>query len=294
MATQRIATSSSTKGDGRPIGIFDSGVGGLSVWIKIREQLPDESTLYFADQAHVPYGSRDILEIRNYSQRITEFLLNQGAKLIVVACNTASGAALQYLRDTFPQSSFVGMEPAVKPAVTQTRTGHVGVIATPTTFQGFLYQKLVQRFGRNVKIHTQVCPGLVDAIESGLIDTESTAQLLHKCLQPLKKHNIDQLVLGCTHYPFIIPLAERILGEDITLIDPAPAVARQTRRLLELKAQLNHNDRNSSHIFYTSQTIQHLKETAKLLVGYTGRIREVAWQDEYIDVNEHQNHIDFI
>ncbi len=276
----------SSNDDRRPIGIFDSGVGGLSVWIEIRTQLPFESTIYFADQAHVPYGSRSLLEVRDYAFRITEFLLNQGAKLIVVACNTASGAALQHLRHAFPHISFVGMEPAVKPAVENTHSGHIGVIATPTTFQGPLYQQLVSRFGRGVKIHTQICPGLVDAIEAGNTQNQSIIKLLQNCLMPLTDQNIDQLVLGCTHYPFIIPIAQRILGEAVTLINPAPAVARQTGRILEKKALLCKGNLTAQHIFFTSGSVSHLRKTAQALVGYTGAVSKTTWKDSHLYIKK--------
>lgn len=282
MENQREFNFSANEGDTRPIGIFDSGVGGLSVWIELRTQLPNESTIYFADQAHVPYGSRSLLEVQEYALRITEFLLHQGAKIIVVACNTASGAALKSLRYAFPQIDFVGMEPAVKPAVENTHTGHVGVIATPTTFQGALYQQLVHRFGRDVMIHTQICPGLVEAIETGEIDNQSTALLLQKCLMPLVNHNIDQLVLGCTHYPFIIPIAQHILGDAVTLIDPAPAVARQTGRILDSKALLSQRNHAAKHVFYTSGAVDHLRITAEKLVGYTGAVLATPWHGNHL------------
>ena len=270
----------------RPIGVFDSGVGGLSVWTEIRSQLPDEPTIYFADQAHVPYGSRSLSEVRVYATGITKFLLNQGAKLIVVACNTASGAALQHLRTTFPDIGFVGMEPAVKPAVKNTRTGHVGVIATPTTFQGFLYQELVHRFGRDVTIHTQTCPRLVEVIEAGHTSEESTITLLKKCLQPLLQHDIDQLVLGCTHYPFIMELAKHILGDEVTVIDPAPAVARQTGRLLRQNSLLSEGNNVSTHLFYTTGSVSYFKKIANALIGYNGQIFRAVWQDKVLTIDE--------
>ena len=270
----------------RPVGIFDSGVGGLSVWIEIRSQLPNESTLYVADQAHVPYGSRSLSEVRTFATGITQFLLDQGAKLIVVACNTASGAALQHLRTRYPHVRFVGMEPAVKPAVEKTLTGHVGVLATPTTFQGFLYQQLVHRFGRQFTIHTQVCPGLVDIIEAGHTDHQSTYKLLEECLHPLIQHNVDQVVFGCTHYPFIKDVAQSILGDAVSLIDPAPAIARQTGRLLSQDSLLIGESNISSHLFYTSASVTHLNATAKALVGYNGHSMSLTWQGDGLSIRE--------
>ncbi|PJH74707.1 MAG: glutamate racemase, partial [Anaerolineae bacterium CG_4_9_14_0_8_um_filter_58_9] len=161
-----------------PLGIFDSGVGGLSVLRAIRQELPHENVLYFADQGHVPYGPRPLEEVRAFSEEITRFLLSLGAKLIVVACNTASAAALHHLRQTFPDIPFVGMEPAVKPAAEHTQTGVVGVLATPATFQGALYASVVERFANGVTLLQDTCPGLVAQIEAGNLDTPATRAIL--------------------------------------------------------------------------------------------------------------------
>jgi len=266
-----------------PIGIFDSGVGGLSIWREIVQQFPHEATLYFADQAHIPYGSRSLDEIRAFSEAITHFLLDQGAKLIVVACNTASGAALHHLRETFPTVPFVGMEPAVKPAAEHTHTGVIGVIATPATFQGDLFQTLAVRFASNVTLHTQACPGLVEAVESGTADAPEAETLLREYITPLLDAGIDQLVLGCTHYPFLIPAIRRILDSDrgphdsdrgpqpnVTISDPAPAVARQAGRVLAQRGLSAPTGVTAHHRFFTSGDAQTLAEQARLLVGYTG------------------------
>ncbi|MDF1515272.1 MAG: glutamate racemase [Anaerolineae bacterium] len=270
---------------GKPIGIFDSGVGGLSVWSEIISLLPHEATIYLADQAHVPYGSRGLSEIQNYAKGITTFLLGQGAKLIVVACNTASGAALEALRLAFPYISFIGMEPAVKPAVELTHTHNIGVIATPTTYEGHLYKNLVKRFGQDVAIHTQICPGLVEAIEAGKTNTSETAHLLKNCLIPLKNQNIDQLVLGCTHYPFIIHLAKRILGPNVNIIDPAPAVARQTKRILQQKQLCTSQQSKATHIFYTSGPVPQLRQAAQKLIGFYGTIQSISWNSENHEIS---------
>jgi glutamate racemase len=217
----------------RPIGIFDSGVGGLSVLRSLRQLLPAEPVLYLADQAHVPYGPRPLEEVRQFSEQITRYLLGEGAKLIVVACNTASAAALQHLRQVFPQLPFVGMEPAVKPAAEQTRTGKVGVLATPATFQGALYASVVERFANGVTLLQSTCPGLVAQIEAGELDGPVTRSILEEALHPMLAQGIDTVVLGCTHYPFVIPLVQEIVGPQVRVIDPAPAVARQAARLLD-------------------------------------------------------------
>jgi glutamate racemase len=174
-----------------PIGIFDSGIGGLSVWREIARQLPHEDTIYFADQIHIPYGPRALQEIRSFAEAITRLLLNRNCKLIVVACNTASAAALRHLRSAFPDVPFVGMEPAVKPAAETTRTGVVGVLATPATFQGELFASVVERFANGVQLIKQVCPGLVEQIEAGRVNTPDTLELLERFLIPIRAARAD-------------------------------------------------------------------------------------------------------
>ena len=263
------------------IGIFDSGVGGLSVWREIVRQIPHEDTIYLADQAHVPYGHRRLAEVREFSEGIAHFLLDQGAKVIVVACNTASAAALHDLRRTFPDVPFVGMEPAVKPAVEQTSNGVVGVIATQATFQGELFASLVERYAGNVRVLTQVCPGLVEAVEAGVLDTPETEALLRECLPPLVKAGVDQLVLGCTHYPFLRPVIERVVGASIAVIDPAPSVARQTRRVLAQREAEASQNRVSHHVFYTSGDVATLTTMIERLlpsVGEDVEVQAVHWR----------------
>jgi glutamate racemase len=216
----------------RPIGIFDSGIGGLTVLRAIHQLMPDEPMLYLADQAHVPYGSRSLDEVRQFSEAITRYLLDQDVRLIVVACNTASAAALKYLRSVFPNVPFVGMEPAVKPAAEYTRSRVVGILATPATFQGELYASVVERFAQGVKLLQDTCPGLVNQIESGALESLETRRILENALRPMLDKGIDTVVLGCTHYPFVIPLIQQITGPEVRVIDPAPAVARQVQRLL--------------------------------------------------------------
>ena len=221
-----------------PIGVFDSGVGGLSVLREMRRELPHEHIIYFGDQAHVPYGSKSLLEVRQLSENATRTLLGKNAKLIVVACNTASVAALHYLRETFPDTPFVGMEPAVKPAAEHTRTGKVGVLATPATFQGEMYASVVERFAQGVTLYQDTLPGLVAQIEAGHLKGKKTRKILENALNPMLLEGIDTVVLGCTHYPFVIPLIQQIVGPEVKVIDPAPAVARQVRRVLEREGLL--------------------------------------------------------
>ncbi len=205
-----------------PIGVFDSGVGGLSVLREMRALMPNEDIVYFGDQGHVPYGPRSMKQIQDFSEGITNYLLAQNSKIIVVACNTASAAALKHLRETFPNVQFVGMEPAVKPAAEKTQTGKVGVLATPATFQGALYASVVERFANGVELFQNTCSGLVQQIEMGNLHGDETRRILENALHPMLEKNIDTVVLGCTHYPFVIPLIQKIVGEKVRVIDPAP------------------------------------------------------------------------
>jgi glutamate racemase len=215
-----------------PIAIFDSGVGGLSVLRHITARLPREDLIYVADQAHVPYGPRPAEEVRAFSVGIARFFLAQGARLIVVACNTATAAALTALRETFPQMPFVGMEPAVKPGARETRTGRVGVLATAGTFESQRYADLMARYASDVRLYEDPCRGLVPLIEAGQLDGGETERLLRRCLAPMLASGVDTIVLGCTHYPFVLPFITRLVGPEVAIIDPAPAVARQTQSLL--------------------------------------------------------------
>ena len=267
---------------GSPIGIFDSGVGGISVLRAIRDQMPEESIIYFADQGHTPYGPRPMEQIRDFSEAITRFLLERGAKIIVVACNTASAAALKYLRQKFPNVQFVGMEPAVKPAAEHTHTGKVGVLATPATFQGALYASVVERFANGVELFQNTCNGLVQQIEQGNLSGDETRQILEEALLPMLEKNIDTVVLGCTHYPFVIPLIQQVVGENVRVIDPAPAVARQTTRLLEAKGLRNHSGSKGKVKLYTSGDPEALKGLLPILLGDSGEIRKVEWLYDHV------------
>jgi glutamate racemase len=221
---QRAATN-------HPIGVFDSGVGGLSVLHEIRRELPYEDLLYVADSGHAPYGDKSTRFIETRAIAIVEFLLEKRAKAIVVACNTATGVAIRQLRARFPLP-IVAMEPAVKPAVTHTRTGVIGVLATSRTINSDNFAKLHERFGADAKILMQACPGLVEQIEAGNVSGEETRTLVKQYVLPLLAQGADTLVLGCTHYPFITPLIQEIAGPTVSIIDPSPAIARELRRRL--------------------------------------------------------------
>lgn len=263
-----------------PIGIFDSGVGGLSVLRAIHRQLPHESIIYLADQANVPYGSRSLEQVRQFSERITRFLLKQNAKIIVVACNTASAAALIYLRQVFPNVSFVGMEPAVKPAAESSQSGVVGVLATPATFQGALYASVIERFAQGVTVLQHTCPGLVTQIEAGHLDTEETRAILLDALQPMIAQGIDTIVLGCTHYPFVIPIIQEIVGPKVNVIDPAPAVARQVERVLTSNNLLQENSQTGLVQYITTADPQIMKALLPMLIGETADVACVSWNSD--------------
>ncbi len=238
------------------IGVFDSGVGGLSVLRALRARLPAQPVLFLADQAHVPYGPRSLSEVRAFSESITRYLLERGARLIVVACNAASAAALHHLRDVYPGVPFVGMEPAVKPAAETTHSRVVGVLATPATFQGALYASVVERFAGDVTLLQDTCPGLVSQIESGDLEGPRTRAILEAALQPMLARGMDTVVMGCTHYPFVIPLIRQIVGSAVRVIDPAPAVARQTERMLAACGLLAEDGTPGEMGFITSGSLE--------------------------------------
>lgn len=262
-----------------PIGVFDSGLGGLSVLRQIRITLPNEPVVYLADQANVPYGPRPLEQVQAFAEGITRFLLDCGAKLVVVACNTASAAALQHLRRTFPTVPFVGMEPAVKPAAASTRSKVVGVLATPATFQGALFASVVERFAGGVEVIPQTLPGLVERIESGDFDGEATRAIVRTGLEPLLSRGVDTLVLGCTHYPFVIPLIEELAGPGVRVIDPSPAIARQVGRLLAERRLTTASGQPSPPRLYTTGDPQRLMALLPRLLPESAQVERAVWQD---------------
>ena len=269
------------------LGLFDSGLGGLSVLRAVRAQMPRANLLYFGDNGHIPYGARPLAQVRAFSTAITRFLAARGAQVMVLACNTASAAALATLRQTpeFAGLPFVGMEPAVKPAAESTRTGVVGVLATPATFQGELYASVVERFAQGVTVLQQVCPGLVQQIEAGQQDSPETEAMLASWLLPMLARDIDALVLGCTHYPFVIPSLERICGQSVRVIDPAPAVARQVARVCERlagepTAAEPPNAERGSLTYFTSGSPAAFEAALRQLGIERGPITAVRWADD--------------
>lgn len=217
------------------IALFDSGLGGLSVLREVRAELPRHNLAYFADSAFCPYGPRPVGFVRERSLAIGRWLVEQGAALLVVACNTASSAALELLRAELP-IPVVGMEPGLKPAVAATHTGRVGILATSNTLKGERFAGLVQRFADGVEVLTQPCPGWVEQVEAGALDAPETRALVRQYVRPLVERGADALVLGCTHYPFLRPLIAHAAGPEVTIIDTGPAVARQVARVAAARA----------------------------------------------------------
>lgn len=235
----------------QPIGIFDSGVGGLSVLREIRRELPHENLLYVADSGHAPYGDKSAKLIEARAIAIVEFLIGQHAKAIVVACNTATGVAVQTLRARF-SLPIVAMEPAVKPAAAYTQSGVIGVLATSRTIASDNIARLRERFGADVKILLQACPGLVEQVEAGDLSGAQTRVLIERYVLPLLEQQADALVLGCTHYPFLAPLIREIAGPAVAIIDPAAAIARELRRRLTSAAMLSHATTAGAEQFWSS------------------------------------------
>ena len=261
-----------------PIGVFDSGVGGLSVAQTLLMELPQERLHYVADSVNCPYGPRTDGEIQALSEGIVRYLLDQRAKIIVVACNTASAAALEHLRAIFPQVHFVGMVPAVKPATQTTRSGIVGVLATSATLHGALYRDVTEHFATRTRVISQVCTGLVEQVEVGDVDGPETMRLLHACLGPLLGAGADTLVLGCTHYPFLMPAIRQLVGGTVEIIEPSAAVARQTARVLA-RSNLLHNGPQREHTYATTGDPSRFFTILRRLTGCSGRVLGLRWID---------------
>ncbi|MFH2133928.1 MAG: glutamate racemase [Pseudomonadota bacterium] len=217
----------------RTIGVFDSGVGGLSVLQHIREALPEAKLIYVADSGHVPYGGRSAAFIEARAMSLTRFLLKHGAEAIVIACNTATAAAALPLRKQFSKIPFIGMEPAIKPAVAATQSNVVGVLATVGTLESARFAALLEKYGGDVKIVTQGCPGLVELVERGDLHSIEARRLVERYTAPLLAAGADTFILGCTHYPFLAPLIREVVGEQISLIDTGAAVARELKRRVD-------------------------------------------------------------
>lgn len=259
------------------IGIFDSGIGGLNIAAAIRQALPSERLLYFGDNAHVPYGERTAEEILAFSTAITKALLNKGCRAIVIACNTASSAALVPLRERFPEVPFVGMEPAVKPAAEHTRSGVVGVLATRATVEGRALADVVERFSQGVEVIRQACPDLAQRIDAGDFDGPETEALLRGWIEPMLARNIDTLVLGCTHYPLVRPLIEKIAGPDVRVIEPSEAIARRLAQVMEERGLSASPGATGGLTCFTSGDPHVFSKVLERLGLSAGEVRQATW-----------------
>ncbi len=235
----------------QPIGIFDSGVGGTSIWKEIHKLLPKENSIYLADSINAPYGPKGEKAIIQLCIKNTELLLEKGCKLIVVACNTATTNAINYLRTTY-KVPFIGIEPAIKPAALNTKTNAVGILATQGTLTSALFSKTSGKFANNINVIEQVGEGIVDLIESGKLYSEEMTELLKTYLEPMIKANIDYLVLGCSHYPYLIPQLTKLLPNNVKIIASGEAVARQTRAILHKYNSLNNENNYPKIEFFTN------------------------------------------
>ncbi|WNJ20922.1 glutamate racemase [Pontibacter sp. G13] len=250
--------------DARPIGMFDSGFGGLSVLRALMEQLPYESVHYVSDSARCPYGPQPSSHILAYSREITQFLIHQGCKMIVVACNTATASAIHTLRQEF-DIPFVGMEPALKPAAKASQTGTIGILATHGTFHGAHFQRTKERYAHEVQVVSRVGNGLVELVESGDLDSPTARQLVGGYIQDLLAQHCDQIVLGCTHYPFLRPIMDPIVAGKAQIIDPAPAVARQVGRILQDQS-LQSPQQEPLYQFFSSGSLFQMQELIPILL----------------------------
>jgi glutamate racemase len=260
----------------RKLGVLDSGIGGLSVLRQIHRLLLHHPTIYVADQFHIPYGPRPAEEVRAFVFSITEFLIAHGAEVIVLACNTASAAGLLPLRDAYPDIPFVGMEPAVKPGAEATRTGVVGVLTTRTTANGPLYERVLDRYARDIQVITQIAPELVPIAEAQSQHTPESRAIIKGYVQPLLDAGADQIVLGCTHFPLIADAIQDVVGSRITLVDPSPAIARQAARVWP-SGMLPPPAPNQ---YFTTGDPVRFRSLLKSLIGVSSPVQQLAWTDD--------------
>ncbi len=252
--------------DQRPIGVFDSGLGGLTVVSEIRRRLPREAIEYVGDSAYVPYGGRPLEEIRDRSISVVGALIERGAKLVVVACNTASAAAIDQLRDAFTVP-IVGLEPAVKPAAASTEAGHIAVLATPATLRTERFHRLVDRHAAGVDLLKIPCPGYVELVEAGELEGHHAMEVVREPLVPAIAAGVDRVVLGCTHYPFLRGLIERTMGDGVEVLDSGTAVARQVERVLVQHSLLGDADREGDLTVFTTGEPRDVEPVASRLWG---------------------------
>ena len=256
----------------RPIGVMDSGVGGISVLKHIQALLPHEDLIYFADSKYAPYGNKTPAEITARCFEIADFLIAKDVKALEVACNTATAASIDAMRDKY-SLPIIGMEPAVKPAAEASKNGVIGVLATVGTLKSAQFAALLESYGRNVKVVTQACVGLVECIERGELNTPETKALIRQYCLPLLAEGADTIVLGCTHYPFVKDVIREIVGKEISLIDTSAAVAKQLKRQLEEKDLLSiSQEKLASHQkpkvdFWTNSEAENVQQVIEALWG---------------------------
>lgn len=246
----------------KPIGLFDSGIGGTSIWKEVVKLLPYENTIYLADSKNAPYGEKSADEIVALSIKNTEFLISKGCKLIIVACNTATTNSIDYLRTNYP-IPFIGIEPAIKPAALYSKTGAIGILATKGTLTSKLFEKTANEYTKTITTIKQDGEGLVPLIEAGKLNSVEVKELLEKYLKPMLQFNIDHLVLGCTHYPYLIPQIKKIVGESVKIIDSGEAVAKQTKAILEKHELSTILSYLGKHSFYINTNKTVLEEILK-------------------------------
>lgn len=268
------------------IGVFDSGVGGLSVWQELIKILPGEEYIYVSDNGYCPYGPKPKEYVVERARRITEFLIEKGADIVVVACNTATAAAISTLRSSY-KIPFVGMEPAVKPAALNSESGVIGVLATQGTFKGELYLRTLHKFAANTKVLEQIGTGLVELVESGNTDTHEAHELLQTYIQPMIDAGADHVVLGCTHYPFLSQTIKKIAGSSINIVNPAPAVANRTKELLmssNTPSGFQKASAVTNHFYTTGNNILLVEKMVKEIVAGCGCINSVTNQFHTINI----------
>lgn len=259
------------------IGVLDSGIGGLSVLREIHRLLPGRATIYVADQQHLPYGPRPLDEIHRYVDGITRFLRDRGAGVVVLACHAASAAALYRLRESYPEMPFVGIEPALKPAVAATRRGTVGVLTTQATADGPLYQRVVSAYAGETRIITRIAPALVTLAERSSVSDDEALRVVRQALQPLLDAGVDEIVLACTHFPFLAGWIGQIAGPDVALVDPGPAVARQVERVFPAFPP----DSSPVHRYFTTGSAAPLAAHLRRLLAVETTVGQLRWQGEY-------------
>ncbi|MCD4817386.1 MAG: glutamate racemase [Candidatus Cloacimonetes bacterium] len=248
----------------QPIGVFDTGVGGLTIFKEIRKKFPFENIIYFGDNAHCPYGNKSKFKIINLTKSIVQFLIKERCKIIIVACNTATASSIEYLRQNY-EIPFIGMEPAIKPAALNTISGNIGILATKGTFDGELYNSTREKYTNNVNVHISIGEGLVELVESGKMNSQSSIKLLKKYISPMLSKNIDTLVLGCTHYPILKEQIKKITGNKVKLIDSTKAIAE---RLLSIIPNPETKTKGTD-IFYVSGEVKKFKKIGEMIIEHS-------------------------